>query len=136
MESLSKSKNKIIKVTCALIEKDNKVLVVQRSEKMKLPLKWEFPGGKLEEDELEEECIKREIFEELRIEIEPVLKLSHSLHHYNEVSIELIPFVSKYLSGDFKLIEHQQMLWLDKNELTELDWAEADIPIVNEYLNL
>jgi 8-oxo-dGTP diphosphatase len=59
-----------IRVTCAIIEFAGKVLVVQRSKKMNLPLKWEFPGGKIEEGELEEECIVREIKEELNLDIE------------------------------------------------------------------
>lgn len=59
----------MINVTCAIIYFNDKILVTQRSEKMKLPLKWEFPGGKLEEDESEIDCIKREIREEIREEI-------------------------------------------------------------------
>jgi HKD family nuclease len=55
----------MINVTCAIIHFNDKILVTQRSEKMKLPLKWEFPGGKLEEDESEIDCIKREIREEI-----------------------------------------------------------------------
>jgi 8-oxo-dGTP diphosphatase len=59
-----------IKVTCAIIEKESDVLVVQRSEKMSLPLKWEFPGGKIENGESEEGCIVREIKEELNLDID------------------------------------------------------------------
>lgn len=65
-----------IDVTCAIIIKENKIFVAQRSEIMKLPLKWEFPGGKLEENESEIECIKREIKEEINIEIDVVKRLS------------------------------------------------------------
>lgn len=126
----------MIHVTCAIIEFDNKTLVVQRSEKMKLPLKWEFPGGKLEEGESEEECIKREIKEELNIEIELKKKLSKSEHSYPGFDIQLIPFIARYMSGSIILSEHQQYLWLPKSELSKLDWAEADIPILEEYLKL
>ena len=60
---MKQAQNKIISVTCAIIEYEEGTLVVQRSEKMKLPLKWEFPGGKLEAHESEKECIQREIQE-------------------------------------------------------------------------
>ncbi len=66
---------KTILVTCAIIQFDDKVLAVQRSKNMKLPLKWEFAGGKIEEGETEVECIKREILEELNIKIEIKEKL-------------------------------------------------------------
>ena len=61
---------KTINVTCAIINFDAKILAVQRSETMKLPLKWEFAGEKIESGESEIDCINREIFEELNIKIE------------------------------------------------------------------
>ena len=126
----------MINVTCAIIIKDNKILVTQRSELMKLPLKWEFPGGKLIEGETESECIKREIQEELSIEIEVHKKLTNSVFNYGNFIINLIPFVAHYVSGDVKLTEHKQFKLLDPAELMNLDWAEADKPIVKEFLNL
>lgn len=127
---------KSIEVTCAIIEHNNKVLVTQRSEKMALPLKWEFPGGKIEKDETAEECLIREILEELNINIKITKQLNSNIHQYSEEKvIKLIPFICKFISGEIKLIEHANFLWLSKNELYNLDWAEADIPILNEYLN-
>lgn len=126
----------MINVTCAIILIDNKILVTQRSEKMKLPLKWEFPGGKLEEYESEIECIKREIKEEINIEIEVLKKLSKSVFDYGTFKINLIPFIANYISGEINIAEHKDFKLLDKSELMYLDWAEADIPIVNEFLKL
>lgn len=125
-----------IRVVCAIIHQENKILAVQRSEKMTLPLKWEFPGGKIEENESEVDCIKREIKEELNIDIEIKKRLTPSLHSYEDFSIELIPYISLYQSGVLTLNEHKQRLWLDKEALINLDWAEADVPIVNEYIKL
>jgi len=125
----------MIKVTCAIIEHENKTLVVQRSESMKLPLKWEFPGGKIEDNETDEDCIIREIKEELNIEIELFLKLTPIKFKYPTFEINLIPFVAKYLAGNLKLTEHKKHSWLTKDEMNNLDWAEADIPILKEYLN-
>lgn len=126
----------MIKVTCAIILIDNKILVTQRNERMNLPLKWEFPGGKLEENEGEIDCIKREIKEELNIEIEVLEKLSNSIYDYGTFKINLIPFLSNYVSGEIILFEHKDYKLLDKSELLNLDWAEADLPIVEEYLKL
>jgi 8-oxo-dGTP diphosphatase len=126
----------MIQVLCAIIYIDTKILVAQRSEKMKLPLKWEFPGGKLEENESEIDCIKREIKEELNIEIEILRRLSSSYYDYGTFKIKLIPYLANYISGDIQLSEHNDYRLLDKSELLNLDWAEADIPIVEEFLKL
>jgi 8-oxo-dGTP diphosphatase len=127
---------KKIQVACAIIILEEKILVVQRSDTMSLPLKWEFPGGKIESGESDEECIKREIIEELNIKIELISRLTPSRHNYPDFQIELIPFLAKYIDGVIKLAEHKKYLLLKKYELSDLDWAEADIPILNEYLNL
>ncbi len=126
----------MINVTCAIIKINNKILVTQRSEKMKLPLKWEFPGGKLEFNEDEIACIKREIREEINIDIEIVGKLSNSIFDYGTFKINLIPFLANYISGEIKLTEHKAYKLLNKAELKNLDWAAADIPIVEELLKL
>lgn len=127
---------KIIDVTCAIISINGKTLAVQRSEKMKLPSKWEFPGGKIEAGESDEECVKREIREELNVEIEILKRLRPSSFDYGDFSIRLIPFLADYVSGEIILKEHSGYLLLDKDELRDLDWAEADIPIVHEFINL
>lgn len=127
---------KEIDVTCAIILFKDETLVVQRNEDMNLPLKWEFPGGKIEQGESEEECIKREIQEELNIEIELISKLTPSRFDYPNLSVQLIPFLAQYVKGEIKLSEHKQYLLLTKDKLKSLNWAEADIPILNEYLNL
>jgi len=125
-----------IQVTCAIIVKEGKILAAQRSETMALPLKWEFPGGKLMEGESEEECLLREILEELNISIVITSKLTTSIHDYGNFTIALIPFLAEYISGEIKLHEHQQIGWYTKEELKTLDWAPADIPILHELLPL
>ncbi|MFT7252468.1 MAG: 8-oxo-dGTP diphosphatase [Flavobacterium sp.] len=126
----------MINVTCAIIIFGNKILAAQRSEKMKLPLKWEFPGGKVEEDENNEECIVREIKEEINVEIEIVKKLANSIYDYGAFKINLIPFIANYISGEIKLLEHKDYRLLDKSQLMNLDWAEADLPIVEELMKM
>ena len=123
-----------IQVTCAIIAKESKILAAQRSETMSLPLKWEFPGGKLMEGESEEECLKREIQEELNIAIAITSKLTTSIHDYGNFSIALIPFLAEYAAGEIKLHEHRQIGWFTKEQLSTLDWAPADIPILQELI--
>ena len=114
---------KIIPVTCAIIQFDDKILAVQRSETMKLPLKWEFAGGKIEAGESEVDCIKREIFEELNIQIDLRERLTPVTHQYPNFKIKLIPFTAEYLSGELKLKEHCNFVLANKEELINLDWA-------------
>jgi sugar phosphate isomerase/epimerase len=74
--------------------------------------------------------------EELNITIDLITRLSPSHHDYPTFSIELIPFVANYLDGEIKLAEHKQYLLLEKEDLAKLDWAEADIPVLTEFLKL
>jgi 8-oxo-dGTP diphosphatase len=127
----------MLKVTCALITNpQNQVLAAQRSTTMSLPLKWEFPGGKIEAGETAEDCLIREIKEELNIEIQIVQSLPSNMHVYPQITIQLIPFICTQTGGEIILKEHAQYRWLRKNELLALDWADADVPIVEIYLNL
>jgi 8-oxo-dGTP diphosphatase len=123
-------------VTCAIIENEGLVLVFQRSSTMSLPLKWEFPGGKIEGEETEEECIIREIKEELSLDIKVSNRLNSSIFDYPNFSIELIPFLARQIGGHIVLNEHSDYKYIEKDELLNLDWAEADIPVVKEYLSL
>lgn len=102
---------------------------------MSLPLKWEFPGGKVEESETPENCLIREIKEELGVDIEIVSALPANRHDYPTIKINLIPFVCKIVDGKIGLKEHACFKWLNSNELINLDWADADKPILYHYLN-
>jgi 8-oxo-dGTP diphosphatase len=125
----------MIDVTCAIIISNNKILCVQRSAIMSMPSKWEFPGGKLEEGESEEECLLREIREELGLVVQITSRLRENIHEYHEnLRIRLIPFICKITSGELSLKEHSQSKWLEKPDLLVLDWAEADLPVVIEYM--
>ncbi|MDO8992976.1 MAG: NUDIX domain-containing protein, partial [Daejeonella sp.] len=95
---------------------------------------WEFPGGKIEENETAEECLIREIKEELNIEIEITASLSPNDYQYPDKLIRLIPFICRQKDGEIILKEHTDYKRLDVKDLLDLDWAEADIPIVEQYL--
>ena len=123
----------IVKVPCAVIEHEGKVLAAQRSAASSLPLKWEFPGGKLEDNETEEEGLVREIREELEVEIRIGDRLPLSTRDDGWREIQLVPFVCGLLTFDIKLTEHEQILWLFPDELDALDWAEADRDVIESY---
>lgn len=124
----------MLDVVCAIIISEDQVLICQRSEKMKLPLKWEFPGGKIESNESEIDGLKREIFEELKLEIEVHQKLSKVKHHYADFSIQLTPYICNIKNGNPLPMEHKQIKWVAFKELKTYDWAAADLPIVDELM--
>ncbi|MDM1379484.1 (deoxy)nucleoside triphosphate pyrophosphohydrolase [Myroides marinus] len=126
----------MLRVTCAIIQYKGKVLVAQRSQNMLLPFKWEFPGGKVEIGENDDNCIVREIKEELDLDIIIKSRLTSVVHHYESFSLELIPFICLTNTPVFQRREHAQILWVESTELRNYDWAAADIPIVEEYLKL
>ena len=124
----------MIHVACALIEKDQQILICQRSASMKLPLKWEFPGGKLEEGESLEQCLIREVKEEINLDIHIHEELTKVEYHYPDFSLTLYPFICSVKSGKLKVLEHEQVVWVDPTELFRYDWANADLPIIEEYI--
>jgi len=127
-------KRRSIRVACAVIEDGDKVLAAQRSETMNMPLKWEFPGGKLHEGESAEECLARELYEELGVRAIVGRPLPPVFHSYVDFDIELLPFVCAIKEGEISLAEHRAIAWLAPHELGALDWPEADIPVIASYL--
>ena len=127
---------KIIPVVCAIIEQDDLVLCALRSEQMSLPGKWEFPGGKLELNELAEDALIREINEELNVSIEIAESLPISDYSYvPEKVIRLIPFRCVIQNNKIPVAaEHAELRWVKKEDLLNLNWAEADVPIVLNYM--
>lgn len=124
---------KQIQVACAIIEKEGKVLTTQRSKSMSLPLKWEFPGGKIHDGESLSECLRRELQEELGIDAAIGHPLPPVTHQYQTFSVTLHPFVCNIISGEITLHEHVALAWLTPGELHTLDWAEADMPVIRLY---
>lgn len=127
----------MIDVACAIIVSPSKqVLVTQRSAKMRHPMKIEFPGGKVEPGESPTQCIVREIKEELNLDVYPVFKMPPQVYAYPDATIRLIPFICQVMAGEITLKEHLAYAWLAHGDLMDLDWVEADIPVVKTYLTL
>ncbi len=134
--SNSSKKIKHIHVTCAIIEHEGLVLATQRSATMSMPLKWEFPGGKIEPGESRKTCLQRELLEELGIQAIIRKSLPSSVYRYPSFTITLYPFLCTIEPGSIILHEHAAMRWMPADELITLDWAEADVPVLECYLSL
>lgn len=119
-------------VVAAIIFHDERILCVQRgiSRFPYISYKWEFPGGKVEIDEKYEFALKREIVEELKMEIIVDYVFLRVDHSYQDFAITLHSYLCKCENPSFKLTEHLDFKWLLREELEQLDWAEADKPIV------
>lgn len=116
----------MIQVTCALIIDRGKVLLTQNNKNSDHPFQWEFPGGKVKPRESEEQCICREINEELELEIRVVEPLFAVKHDYGFKKIRLIPFVCSISSGTIKLNNHYKKEWVEIGKLKTVDFSEAD----------
>jgi 8-oxo-dGTP diphosphatase len=125
-----------IHVTCAIIERDELVLAAQRSDTMSLPLKWEFPGGKIRQGESPEACLIREIDEEMGVKVVIAGPLKPSTHRYPSVTVTLYPFICYLRKEEPVPLEHAALQWLPLDQLHTLDWAEADMPVLAEYCRL
>jgi len=127
---------KKIEVVAAVIINDNKVLCVQRgpAKYNYISKKWEFPGGKVEKDETKVEAIKREIKEELHMDIKVNDFLMTVDHIYPDFELLMHSFLCNANSKELTLTEHIDFKWLDKEDLTKLEWAEADVPIVEKLI--
>ncbi len=125
------------RVTCGVIRNDNyDILVVQRGEKSDHPGKWEFPGGKVESGETDEDCLIREICEEIRIDIIICSQLPEVFHDYGFKRINLVPFVCDTLDETVCLTEHDAYRWVTVREIMAVDLCEADKKVAESYLSV
>ena len=124
-------------VSAAIIVENKKILCVQRNKGKYdyISYKYEFPGGKLEEGENEEDALKREISEELNLEIDVAENFLVVTHKYLDFDLTMHCYLCKANTEKLVLKEHIDAKWLFKNELIKLDWAAADLPIVSKLMN-
>jgi len=118
-------------VTAAIIEYDHQILITQRKEGTHMALRWEFPGGKIEPGESPEECLKREIKEELDLDILIKQKLLVVEHQYEEMKVILHCYMCSVVGGVPKKKGCKDFRWVSPSELTIFSFAEADYPVVN-----
>ena len=124
----------MITVVAALIVRDNKVLIAKRSTgDPNVFGKWEFPGGKVKENESEEHAIEREIKEEFEMDIIANKFLINNICEYPTKTIDLRLYECDYLSGEFHLHDHSEYKFVNKDEILKYDLCPADIPLA-EYV--
>lgn len=126
---------KHVEVVCAIIVNDNdEVFCCKRGPGRALEGFWEFPGGKVEEDETHEETIVREIKEELNSSIKPLKYIGKVEHEYLSLdkpfSITMYGYECTLIKGDLTLSEHTAKQWVKKENLKNIKFAEADIPFI------
>ena len=122
----------MVEVTAALLFKDNKLLIAKRKSTDKLPNKWEFPGGKVEDGETPEYCLKREMKEEFEIDVSVGKFLGESIYHYDHGTIKLLAYRTFWKDGTISLKAHDDYQWVSLDQLRDYDFAPADIPFVEK----
>lgn len=121
-------------VTAAVIENDGKILIARRKRPF-MGHYWEFPGGKLEENETLEECLKREIREELGIDIKVGELISSRKHVLNcQSAIMLYAYRACRLSGEITLSDHEEVAWVEPEDLVRYNFPEPDWQIVKDIM--
>jgi 8-oxo-dGTP diphosphatase len=129
---------KHITVVAAVIEHKGKYLCVQRgiNKYDYISKKWEFPGGKVEADESPENALMREIQEELAMEINELDFLITIEHTYPDFRLTMHTYLCKSEQTTPTLTEHLEYSWQDASDMHHLDWAAADLPIVEKLIAL
>ncbi len=122
----------MILVTAAIIEKKGLILAARRKSGSHLAGYWEFPGGKIEAEETKEECLARELWEEFGIQCAVGDFFGESVYEYETKVIKLFCYRVQHLSGTFQCRDHDQIVWLPVHELQSLNWAPADVPLVEK----
>ena len=128
---------KEIEVVAAIIKYNNKILCTQRdvSKNEEVSFKWEFPGGKVEIGECQEDALKREIKEELDIDVICEKYFMEVNFSYPTFNLKMHTYICSTETDKIKLLVHKDYKWLDVSELQALDWCPADIVIIEKIMN-
>jgi 8-oxo-dGTP diphosphatase len=132
---MNQDANKVIKVVAGLIYKDGKLLVCQRRADGAFPLKWEFPGGKVEEREADIDALRRELREELTIEMREAVLVYQHTHRYPDGPTVSLRFYSIHgFDGEAQNMVFEKVSWVKVANLEHIDFLEGDRPIIEKLL--
>lgn len=124
---------KSVHVVGAIIENEHKeIFCALRSPTMSLANYWEFPGGKIEKGETPEQALQREITEEFNCSIEVSEKVEDTTYEYEKIIVRLETYKAKLIQGTPTALEHAEMRWVTRGNLSQLNFAPADIPAVKK----
>ena len=123
-----------IQVGVALIIRDGRCLISQRKPHVHLGGLWEFPGGKCEAGESLEDCTRREVSEELGVEIHQLVYVMTHYHEYSEKSVDLVVFDCSIIRGEPVAIDCADFRWVKPEHLCEFEFPPADAPIISVLL--
>jgi len=126
-----------VDVTCAIIKEGEKVLVARRAQDKSFPGKWEFPGGKVEPDETVEDCLRREVLEELGLQVQierPFLVYEWDYHRLDEKKHRFHSFLCAIVEGEPSLRVYDSLVWARIEDLPNFDFIEADKQLVAALL--
>ena len=122
------------KVTAAIIKDKNRLLIAKRHSKDPLGGKWEFPGGKIEPGETPQDCLVREIKEELGVEVKIGPFYDDSVYNSQDHGIHLLFYWAEIIKGEVIRVVHDDLKWITIDELASFDFAPADIPVVKRLM--
>jgi mutator protein MutT len=125
---------KRIEAAIAIVTRGGKILVCQRKDDDTFGGFWEFPGGKQETGETLEECLARELREELNIRARPTAPLTPIVHDYPEVLLRLHPFLCEHESGEPELLECQATRWIEPVELRGYRFPPANESLIEQVI--
>jgi 8-oxo-dGTP diphosphatase len=126
---------KIIKVVCGVIWQNSKVFIAKRKPEKSLSGYWEFPGGKIEENELPEVALERELKEELGMMVKVGQYLGQNIHHYDNFSIDLIAYTCDFVSASFELTDHDEFQFVNPKKLISFKFAPADVFLIKSLID-
>ena len=119
------------KVIAGIIRKDGRILIGKRKVGT-FAGKWEFPGGKMEPGETPEQCLARELTEELGVRARIGKLFLSTRHTYSHMAIEFVTYEAEIVSGEPRLRDHNELRWVLPAELCLYDFPEADRPVVEK----
>lgn len=124
----------MISVVCGIITKGNNIFICRRNEEKSLAGYWEFPGGKIKVGESEEEALKRELLEELGMDVKIGQHFITTVHKYPSTTIKLIAYRCQFKQATFSMTDHDLYQWVKVDDLIKWKLAPADLPIANQLI--